>query len=159
MTKQIVLLQALAYTPGALASLLIGAGEANVNRRPSPGDWSILEILAHLIDVEQRTLQRLERVVAEARPTVPVIHPEPSTQTITTPPADLMRRFEQARAMTLSFLKGIAPEDWQRPAKHQTLGETDFTLLVQLLVDHDAEHLSQMAEALEHLKKRAILGE
>jgi uncharacterized damage-inducible protein DinB len=152
MTKRIVLLQALAATPKDLARLLKNVDEAISRRRPSAEQWPLADIINHLIYVEDCYQARLKRVIAEERPLLPYILPDETTHDSQASLAELLARFTAARAATLAFLTNLPAGSWQRRAVHETLGETSFRFLAQLLVDHDTEHLNQLVEALQQLR-------
>ncbi|MCP4424693.1 MAG: DinB family protein [Chloroflexi bacterium] len=145
MGMRIVLLQALAATPNELALALERAAESGVGKWPSPEQWSAADVVAHLIDVESQYLKRLQRVVGEERPYLPSIHPNPGASAPTSSATELMESFSQARVGTLGFLQGLTRDDWGRTAVHESWGEMNLHTLVQRLVNHDNEHLSQMA--------------
>jgi uncharacterized damage-inducible protein DinB len=145
MSKRIVLLQALASMPADLRLMLKRVDAAAASHSPSPTQWSILQALAHLLHVEERYLARLHRVVSEDNPFLPTIHPDHSTLP-TTPHPVLLNQLEAARTQTLAFLQALSPGSWQRPALHETQGATKFRYLVQMLVDHDTQHLNQIIE-------------
>jgi uncharacterized damage-inducible protein DinB len=146
MSKRIVLLQALTSMPGDVARIVGGCDEALFSVRLQPGEWSLADVLFHLVDVEERYLARLRRVIAEERPLLPVILPRPETEAPHTSPGSLLAQFEAARAATLTFLRELSPQDWQRPALHETFGHTTLRFLTHYLVDHDTLHLNQMIE-------------
>jgi hypothetical protein len=52
--------------------------------------------------------------------------------------------FRAGRERLLAFLSGLAPEAWDRPAVHETLGATTLALQVQNIINHDLEHLVQL---------------
>jgi len=55
----------------------------------------------------------------------------------------------------LVFLRGLEQSDWARPVTHETIGPGRLRDHVQMLVDHDSEHLGQIValrEALEAQK-------
>jgi len=145
MSKRIVLLQALASMPADLRLMLKRVESAAASHSPSPTQWSIVQVLAHLLDVEGRYLIRLHRVVTEDNPFLPTIHPD-NTALPTTPLPALLNQFEVARTQTLDFLQALSPGSWQRPALHETQGATKFRYLVQMLVDHDTQHLNQIMD-------------
>lgn len=146
MTKRVILLQALAATTKDLARMLPRIDETLLHRRPTSDQWSIADVLNHLIDVEVRYLRRLQGVVQEDHPLLPAILPDETTHDAQARRDELLARFSQARAETLAFLEGISLGDWQRSAVHETWGEIRFRFLVQHLVDHDTEHLNQIIE-------------
>ena len=55
--------------------------------------------------------------------------------------------FRAGRERLLAFLSGLAPDDWDRPAVHETLGPTTLALQVQNIINHDLEHLAQLQQA------------
>jgi DinB superfamily len=46
-----------------------------LRRRPGPGEWAVIEVVAHLADTEERALARVRRMLAEDNP-----HLEPFDQ-------------------------------------------------------------------------------
>jgi uncharacterized damage-inducible protein DinB len=153
MTKHIVLLQALASTPKNLVQLLETVDESAIHHRASPDQWSVADVLSHLIDVEARYISRLKRVIQEDHPTLPALWPDEAAHDTQATLPKLLNHFEHVRTKTLAFLKEIVLDDWQRPATHENWGETNFHALVQNLVHHDAEHLSQITKIREALSK------
>jgi uncharacterized damage-inducible protein DinB len=146
MTKRVILLQALAATTKDLARMLPRTDETFLHRRPTSDQWSIADVLNHLIDVEVRYLRRLQGVVQEDHPLLPAILPDETAHDVQARRDELLARFSRARSETLAFLEGISLGDWQRSAVHETWGEIRFRFLVQHLVDHDTEHLNQIIE-------------
>ncbi|MDX1612799.1 MAG: DinB family protein [Candidatus Promineifilaceae bacterium] len=142
MSKRAVLLKALAATPNDLARLLRSSA---ATADPPPGHWTAAQVAAHLADVETHYRRRLQRVVAEDRPQLPYIHPDESAYDPALSAAAWLGRFRTERAATLAFLEGLSPGAWQRPAVHQTWGPTTLRFLVQSLVEHDTNHLNQIA--------------
>jgi uncharacterized damage-inducible protein DinB len=151
MSKRSVLLAALASAPDDVRRLVQAVDEASAHRRPSPDEWSLAEVLAHLADVEGRYLARLKRVVDEDRPHVPYIHPDETVYEPSVPAGELLVDFEQRRDETLVFLEGLSAGAWQRKAVHETWGAVSLRALVQALVDHDTNHLQQAAAVRKRL--------
>lgn len=145
MSKRTILLKALRSTPADLDAMLKRIGEEDARQRPTPDQWSLSDVLNHLIYVEGKYQARLKRVVDEECPHVPVIEPDETAHNLQIPPRQLLAHFGQARSTTLQFLENLSMGQWQRPAVHPDLGQTTLRFLVQYLVDHDTEHLSQMA--------------
>ncbi len=154
MSKRAVLLDALASMPNDLGFMLRRAEETAVHHRPTPQDWSIADVLVHLATLEQRYLARLQKIVAEERPFLPFLHPETQPEPDLRPLAEFVTAVHDARQHTLSVLHTCKAGDWQRTAVHETFGDTKFRFMVQLLVDHDTEHLNQIIEIQNHLKSR-----
>jgi uncharacterized damage-inducible protein DinB len=150
-SKRIVLLQALAATMSDLVRMLANIDRAVFYRQLSLHGWSMADVLSHLIRVETRYYQRLRRVLVEERPYLPAILPDPPTHNRPASPTELLAQFEAARLETLAFLRDMAEAGWGRTAVHETLGEVTFYFLVQYLVDHDSQHLNQIAMIQQQL--------
>jgi hypothetical protein len=148
MTKRIVLLQALASTPGDITRLARGLGEAP-DWRPEPEAWSGRDVLSHLVLVERASLARLNRVFAEDVPAIAAIYPDPAAHDHHALPTALAETFRLARETTLSTLQNLPPGAWQRPATHETRGRVTARYLVHMLVTHDIEHTNQLVEIMQ----------
>ena len=151
MSKRIVLLQALTASVFNLELLLQGMNRQAFGRRIGPDAWSMADGLSHLVAVEARYRHRLQRVLVEERPFLPLILPDPTTHNRQASPIDLLAQFEAARTETVAFLRDVAEDGWGRTAVHETQGEVTFQFLVQYLVDHDSEHLNQIAMIQQQL--------
>jgi uncharacterized damage-inducible protein DinB len=153
MTKRIVLLQALASTATDLTYILKGVDNQPEGQVRPSGEWSLNDVLGHLIYVEERYLERLRRVAAEDNPTVPEIKPEDTPLGNMAETADLLNQFKARRADTVTFLKSLSPGQWQRPAVHERTGKTTLRFLAQLLIEHDIEHMNQIVQLQQATRK------
>jgi uncharacterized damage-inducible protein DinB len=151
MSKRIVLLQALATVPNELAVLLTTVGSANGYTRSDADAWSLADVVQHLLLVEGKFQQRLRRVMAEERPFLPTIHPSASEHTRTDPLTHLVAEFAHLREETVTYLTSLKAGSWQKTAVHETEGPVTFTFLVQMIIDHDRDHLNQLHTLQENL--------
>lgn len=144
MTRRERLIEALQSAPHDLQRLLRPLDEAQARQRGNPTQWSVADAVAHLAAVEERFLHRFRRVVAEELPTVPFIHPE-ETYDLSPATAALVQQFTERRAATVAFLQGLSQNDWARRVLRED-EQIPSTLRdqVQLLVEHDSEHLAQI---------------
>ncbi|MEJ2750434.1 MAG: DinB family protein [Anaerolineae bacterium] len=147
MSKRIVLLQALAAALSNLMLLLQDVDPQSFGLRPSPDMWSAADVLSHLLAVEAQYRQRLQRVLVEERPFLPLILPDETKHNLSVTPSE----FAAARQQTLAFLRDVPEAGWGRTAVHETQGEVTFQFLVQYLVDHDSQHLNQIAMIQQQL--------
>lgn len=148
MSRRQLLLKAIAATPTDVELLVTRVDAESARRRPDPEEWSVSDVVNHLIYVEGPVQERFRRVVEEDCPRVPYIHPNEEAHHMDIPVQELAARFRVAREKTQAYLTGLGPGAWQRPAIHETLGETRLLNLVQYLVDHDTEHLNQLSRVL-----------
>lgn len=152
MTKRDQLLRALRSSPRDYALTARSTPAGDLHRRPTPGEWSVGDVLSHLSDVEQRYLKRLQRLIDEDNPAVPWFGPDETTHDLTASLDDLLAEFTRRREDTLDFLSALKPGQWQRPAVHRTLGPTTLRFLVQYLLEHDIEHLNQIIDIQQQFK-------
>ena len=150
MTKRIVLLQALASTATDLTYILKG-GE-NEENGPVDG-WTLNDVLSHLIYVEGCFRERLRRMAEEDNPTIPAISPDDTPFIGDVETADLLNQFKESRNETISFLKTLSPGQWQRPAVHEHTGHTTLRFQVQILIEHDIEHMNQIVQLQQAIHK------
>src|SRR5438477_7806028 len=57
--------------PKALREAVKGMSREQIVARPVPGKWSTLEVVCHIADFEIVGADRIKRVVAENKPTLP----------------------------------------------------------------------------------------
>jgi DinB superfamily len=134
------------------AKVVMGVGAGlltdQLTRRPRDDEWSMVEILQHLIRGEYEVvLPRLRRMVLESSPVF-----ESSTATRTgfaAPPQTgewtaALTAFRRVRTDTVSFLGTLTEEQWQRSGTTPTRGTLTVDAYARYLAEHDLEHLAQM---------------
>jgi uncharacterized damage-inducible protein DinB len=154
MSRRSVLIESLQATPRDLARLLRPIDDAAARWRPTPGEWCLADVVAHLSYCEAPYLARLRRVVEQDNPFEPYLQPDESVHDLTRPLAELLEAFVLLRAKTVAFLSGLDQRDWGRPLVHQTIGPTRLRDQVQELVAHDNTHLEQVVALREQLESR-----
>ncbi len=140
-------------TPAVLGGLLEGIPSGRWKRRPAPDEWSPLEVVCHLRDVEREVnLPRLEKVLRETNPFIVGMDTDPWAEERGYARQDglaALREFNQARLRTLSLLTDLSVEAWARPARHAIFGPTTLQELVGFIAEHDRIHVRQTWEALD----------
>lgn len=146
----------LACFPRSLQSLAAGITDADMRFKPAPPHWSILEVLCHLADEEERDFPaRLARTLA-GEPWEP-IDPEGwahQHRYNEQSPAETIARFATAREQSLAWLHGLGAIDWEASHEHPILGRVCAGDLFASWVAHDALHLRQIAKRLHDLAQR-----
>lgn len=135
---------------GALFGMLENVQPDYWNKRPDPNEWSILQILCHLLESEE-TYQRpqLERILHEDNPFI--VAARPSGPDLPVCDEDGMRiahRFVTSRRQTLDFIATLQTEDWQRPARHSVFGLTTLVEMAHFTARHDRLHLNQLCQTI-----------
>jgi hypothetical protein len=131
----------LAGLPERLAS----AARAAPPDPPAPGEWTPLEIVRHLIAVEELVWHvRLAQLEHEDHPRWRWVEPG---QWLGKPGADLdgvLAAHAAVRASTLAMLDALGPAGWARTGTHDTYGVLDVAGLMTVAADHDDEHLASL---------------
>jgi FMN phosphatase YigB (HAD superfamily) len=146
------LLALLRATPAVILHWIERYPLASWRVRPYPEEWCALEVLAHLRDVEKEvTLPRLERILHQENPFLPSQdtdrwaeerrYREQERSTV-------LQDYLEARLELLQKLEALTPDQWQRPARHSIFGPLTLQGWINLIAEHDRQHLSQMHEAL-----------
>ncbi len=144
--------------PGALTALLAGLPEPDARWKPSPSDWSILEIVRHLEDEEREDFSvRVRMTLEEPASPWPPIDPEGTAIARRYNEGSLpaaLDGFAAARAASLRWLRSLEAADWSRAHPHPRWGPVPAGLLMTSWCAHDALHLRQLARRHLQLAER-----
>jgi hypothetical protein len=144
------LIEALGATPDILAQLLSGLSAKPGGLPSAPrGEWSAVEIVCHLRDVEERAVERLRQMRDQKNPRI-----EGYDQAVWAIERNYqgddvwkaLEKFTALRSMHIDDLKKLPLEDWQRGGMHAEFGH--ITILGQTMhcASHDTVHLRQLAQ-------------
>ena len=136
-------------TPERWHSLVQAFPEEALRRRPAEGEWSALECLLHLIDLDRGVFpQRVRAILAGQN--FPAFSPdaEGSALAESTSAAALAAEFAALRRDNLALLAGITAPDLARTAIHAELGQVTLGNLLHEWGGHDLMHLVQAEQAL-----------
>jgi hypothetical protein len=158
--ERAALLRIVADTPARLRAALKGVPRKLLLWNPGPGKWSILEIVAHLRDMEREAyLTRYRRILAEDNPALPdldgdalaILNDYRSLKL-----SEVLRDWLKARKECLRLLKSVKGSRWERMGTHQTAGPLSLEdLLRRHAMGNDEAHLGQ----IEAIRKRAAVFE
>ena len=126
--------------------------------KPTPADWSILEIVCHLADEEVEDFRtRLQLTLEDPTRQWPPIDPEGWAVQRRYNQQDLdaaVARFAAARQESLAWLSSLDHPDWSRTHHHPKLGSMSAGDLLVSWAAHDALHLRQIAKRFHQLAER-----
>lgn len=141
---------ALETNPAAIAALVRAMPAEAVRWRPTPDDWSVLEVVNHLADEEREDFRtRLAFVLSPGGELPPLNRPAAWVIERAYNARDLdesLARFARERQESLVWLRGLATPDWARAwevASGYTLRAGD---LLTSWAAHDLLHLRQLVE-------------
>ena len=142
-------------TPVKLRSLLADAG-ADLRRRPAPAEWSVLELLGHLVDAETIMSARFRWTISEDQPPllgydqdrwVTGLHHNDDQ------PDELLAVFSALRAANLGLWRRSSADERARVAMHAERGPESYELMFRMLAGHDRFHLDQMLKTLRQVRE------
>ncbi len=111
----------------------------------TPGNWSIAEVLNHLLDTEKRNLGRVPRMRREDRPAMRIM-PDPDYTRL--PALKAWTQFYELRKSHLRLLRSLNPPEWRRSGTLAPVGKVFIAGLVRHMAAHDAMHTAQIARGL-----------
>jgi hypothetical protein len=145
------LVDSLSKTPVLLAGLLVGVDETLAHARPAEGEWSTVEVIGHLIDSEERAVQRIAMIQQEDDPVLvgydqnalvrEHAYQDRSLQAV-------VDRFLALRSERLGLLAALTGEQWLRTGIPPGHGSTPLIAITAHLCWHDTNHLVQIANNL-----------
>lgn len=135
----------------ALFGMLAEVQPHHWNQHPDPDEWSILQIVCHLLESEH-TVQRprLQRILSENNPFLsqPKPPPGPRDMQCSGDGYHLAAQFKSEREKTIDWLGGLSEMDWLRPARHSIFGPTTLLEMAHFTAQHDRLHLNQLCRTL-----------
>ncbi len=151
MTRQEII-DTLRALPDEIEKLVEDLSEDALRRRPTPDEWSIKEVCAHLRDAIEIDGERIRRMATEDDPFIPAYDQEAlarekdyrneSTPLILTG----LRAFLGGLAY---LLENLGEEDWQRSGRHEERGPISVSQYAELSAEHARAHLAQLRSLRE----------
>src|SRR5207248_10189490 len=148
-------LDAAEKSPTQIAAAVSGLQDNVLHYKPSPDKWCILEILAHLADMEILYAYRLRQMLADKKPVIAPIDQDDWARNLgymSESAPELVALYGLNRHHTLQLLRRIKLADLEKTAFHPEL-QKNVTVAeyVDRIGTHGANHLQQ----IERLKKQS----
>ena len=137
--------------PVTLAQLISGVHDDVLHRRPAPGKWSVVEIIAHLAEDELSSSWRYRQMIEHDGAALLGFDQElwerlGDYASWTT--RDALDMFRLLRQANVSLLSRLAPAEWERSGTHAERGRLTVRSLATHMVGHDANHFAQIQRIL-----------
>jgi hypothetical protein len=131
--------------------LMADRSREDLQKPAQDGGWGVVEILAHLLDWEEITHDRVWRILDEDRPELEeyddslwAIEHEYGSKD----PHQVFRRITELRNQLVERLRELDDAGWQRTGILAERGEFTLQALMTTLVRHDAKHLAQARDVI-----------
>lgn len=110
----------------------------------SADDWGPAQLVKHMIDVEMLYRGRIKRMLTQDTPFLKSWEPSVGPEGIATELRPQLEAFANERGETISLLMNLPLKGWKKAGIHEENGEITVEDIVETLIDHDTEHLTQM---------------
>lgn len=141
--------------PKKIAAAVSGLPDSTLRLKPAPDKWSILEMLAHLADMEILYAYRMRQIVADKNPTIAPIDQDAWAKNLgymEEKVPELVAQFGLMRHHNLNLLRRVKEDDLEKGAFHPELNrKVTLAEMVGMLARHGPNHLEQ----IERIKKEA----
>jgi FMN phosphatase YigB (HAD superfamily) len=147
------ILAVLNSTPAALEALTNTCSKEDWRLRPIHGEWSLLEIICHLRDVEREVnLSRFQMLTNTLNPFIPGVDSDRwaiERKYNEQDDSAVYTDFCTNRAKVLEIVRRYSAEDWKQSVRHSIFGPTTRLELVKFIATHDKTHLLQIAQTIQ----------
>jgi uncharacterized damage-inducible protein DinB len=150
-------LGALAAAPGTIARAVGRARGRTLARRPARGEWSVVEVLAHLLDGEVTVGFRIRKIAAEPGTAVVAWDQEKWTERLRHRRADarqVLDAYAALRAANVAQARRLAPAARRLRGRHPEYGPISIAQVLEHFAEHDLNHLEQIRATLRSLASR-----
>jgi hypothetical protein len=151
------LLEAHREGPVRIRASIAGLSMEQLQARPRPGKWSILEIVLHVADSELLGAVRVRYVRAQPGLRLPAYDQDRWTARLRHNEADVtllddtLALFHLLRRITGRIFAAARGDDWSASAVHPEFGEITLRNLLELYADHSERHVEQILECRARL--------
>ncbi len=142
----------MAATPKKLARLLRGKSRAALSKRPSPDQWSVAEILAHMADTEMVFGFRMRLTLGTNGTPIKAFDQDVWAGLSTYRKQDPKLSFEAYRVLrerNVRLLRMIPKEMWDNYGMHEERGKETVTRISEMAAGHDLNHVKQVQSILK----------
>lgn len=147
------LLDSLSAAPAVYERLLRDCTQQQAQTaRGGDEDWSIVEVLCHLRDAEERALERTLAMRDSDAPFLPGYDQAQWARERDYAAADLrdaLAAFVRLRAQHVQTLEGLAPAGWERTGRHEEWDQITISGQALHMAAHDVIHAAQIARQLQ----------
>jgi hypothetical protein len=148
--------EAQATQPATLRTLIAEAGD-DLRTRPEPSEWSVVELIGHVVDAELNSSVRYRSILAEDEPDLVPYDQDLWANRLHSTSDDvgeLLATFDALRAANLALWRATPAADRARVGNHLERGPESYELTFRLLAGHDRVHVAQARAGLARIRSR-----
>jgi len=138
----------LAAMPVMLGAEIEALPEEVARWQPGPEEWSVSEVLGHVIEAEERGFAgRIRAMLGDAPPHFATWDPPEvalARGDAGRDPAALLHEFAALRAESVALVEELSEGDLRRSGQHPEVGLLTVTDLLHEWIHHDRNHLRQL---------------
>jgi hypothetical protein len=142
------ILDTLERAPDLIVPMVWEIPEERRKARTAAGKWSAHEHACHLADVHDLFFSRLELMLEHDSPEIEPFWPDEDIDLRHRSLELEMARYEADRRRLVERLRGLAPDDWIRSARHPEYSEYSVFILFRHAAMHDHLHGYRIEEIL-----------
>ena len=146
------LLDGLRSGPDIFRALLEGCTQEDGSKaRGGDENWSVVEVLCHLRDAEERSLERVRAMRDEENPFLAAYDQDVWAEERDYATQDLhatLDAFLRFREAHVADLAALSPDGWERNGQHEEYGNITISAHTLHILSHDAIHAAQIARQL-----------
>ena len=122
----------------------------DLRRRPSEGEWSIIELLAHLPDVDRYYLSQAQKLRDAPGHTFVYFDEEAwaaeNADAIDREPRDVKLAMAAAHDEVVRWARSLTPDELDRAGGHPRRGSISVREMLERIANHDRRHTEQVLE-------------
>lgn len=151
------MLEFLVATPANVRELSRGIAADELKRKPSTDEFSFLENVCHLRDIEQEGYTvRISKLLNESNPTLPDIDGARLARERDYNSEDFetaLGEFEPLRENNVRVLSRLQPEGLSRSGMFEGVGPVTLKTLAEMMREHDESHRAELSVLRDLLSK------
>ncbi len=140
--------------PSALRAILADAADVAA-QKPAPAEFSLVELIGHMVDAQVVVFTRLRWILAEAEPPIPGYEQDDWVRIsgyADADPAQLVDLLEGLERANIHLWLHTPTEQRARVGVHTERGPESFGLTFAMLAGHDLLHLDQARRTVDAVR-------
>ena len=137
--------------PATLAQVISGVPDDVLHRRPAPGKWSIVEIIAHLAEDELSSSWRYRQMIEHDGVALLGFDQELWARLgdyASWTARDALDMYRLLRLANVTLLSRLTAAEWERSGVHAERGTMTVRSLAAHMTGHDRNHIEQIKRIL-----------